>query len=82
MEQKPVSRAEFVALESLVIAIAQAMADSSIASRQSLERLAHQMAELPIPIAHPIAEVGDHLAGEYQEAWARLMQRVLKPIPQ
>lgn len=72
-------RAEFLALETLVVMLARAVAESGPAARQSLATALKESGE-KLTRAHPkgvSAEQGDLLMGELQEAWERLARRVL-----
>lgn len=74
-------RAEFLALEALVIMITRALRDASPSFAASLPQAARQSAEL-LTRVHPAgssAEQGDLLTAELQEAWDRLTQKILRP---
>ena len=74
-------RAEFLALEALVIMIVRALRESSPSVAQSLPVALRQTGEI-LTRVHPMlatAEQGDLLMAELQEAWERLSQRVLPP---
>ena len=74
-------RAEFLALEALVVMITIALRDGLPSVAASLPLAARQSAE-QLTRVHPkgvAAEQGDLLMAELQEAWGRLMQQVLPP---
>lgn len=74
-------RAEFLALEALVIIIVRSLLESSPSAQTSLALALAQEAET-LSRVHPQAVSAEHsdlLMGELQEAWERLSQRVLPP---
>lgn len=73
------SRAEFLALESLVVMLTRALRDAYPSVATSLPQALHQSGE-QLTRVHPKganAEEGDLYMAELQEAWQRLTARVL-----
>lgn len=73
-------RAEFLALETLVVMLIQGLQDSGRVDRSDLVQTLQKAAQT-LRQTHPrkaTPEQGDLLMGEMQEAWDRLVQRVLK----
>ena len=74
------SRAEFLALETLVVMTVKALRDAYPSVATSLPQALRQQGE-KLTRAHPTglsAEQGDLYMAELQEAWQRLTARVLK----
>jgi hypothetical protein len=72
-------RAEFLALETLVVMLAKAIGESTPAAQQSLAIALKESGE-KLTRAHPkgvSAEQGDLLMAELQDAWEALSRRVL-----
>lgn len=74
-------RSEFLALEILTVQTVRALADAHPSFAQSLREQGNltteRLSRLAIPRA-PTPEQADLLSSELQEAWERLLQRVLK----
>jgi len=72
-------RAEFLALEALVVMLARALSESGSTVQQSLAAALKESGEMLMRV-HPkgvSAEQGDLLMAELQEAWERLSRKVL-----
>lgn len=72
-------RAEFLALEALVVMLAKALSESGPSARQSLATALKESSE-KLTRVHPkgvSAEQGDLLMAELQDAWEALSRRVL-----
>lgn len=76
-------KCEFLALETLVVAVTRAMARGSPAFEQSLRETGNQALEnyrlIAMPDRNPLE--ADLITGEFREAWERLLQRVLSQEP-
>lgn len=74
-------RSELVALEVLTVGVVRDLQRKEPALRPALQQLADRMTAQSdrLPVQANSAEEADLLASEFQEAWQRLMQRVLLP---
>ena len=74
-------KSEVVALETLVVALTRSLASWQPTFTKSLQATAEELRERyrHLPIRNSSPETADLVAAEFQEAWDRLMQLVLRP---
>ena len=74
-------KSELVALETLVVALTRSLASWQPSLTRSLRATADELRERyrHLPIRDSSPETADLVAAEFQEAWDRLMQLVLRP---
>ena len=74
-------KSELVALETLVVALTRSLASWQPTFTKSLQATAEELRERyrHLPIRNSSPETADLVAAEFQEAWNRLMQLVLRP---
>jgi hypothetical protein len=74
-------KSELVALETLVIALTRSLASWQPSLASSLQATADELRERyrHLPMRDSSPETVDLVAGEFQEAWDRLMKLVLRP---
>jgi hypothetical protein len=74
-------KSELVALETLVVALTRSLASWQPTFTKSLQATAEELRERyrHLPIRNSSPETADLVAAEFQEAWDRLMQLVLRP---
>ena len=74
-------KSELVALETLVVALTRSLASWQPSLGNSLQATAEELRERyrHLPIIDSSPEMVDLVAAEFQQAWDRLMQLVLRP---
>jgi hypothetical protein len=74
-------KSELVALETLVVALTRSLASWQPSLANSLQATADELRERyrHLPIRDSSPETADLVAAEFQQAWDRLMQLVLRP---
>jgi hypothetical protein len=74
-------KSELVALETLVVALTRSLASWQPTFAKSLQATAEELRERyrHLPIRGSSPETADLVAAEFQQAWDRLMQLVLRP---
>jgi hypothetical protein len=74
-------KSELVALETLVVALTRSLASWQPSLAKSLQATAEELRERyrHLPIQDSSAETANLVAAEFQQAWDRLMQLVLRP---
>jgi hypothetical protein len=74
-------KSELVALETLVVALTRSLASWQPSFAESLRATAKELRERyrHLPIRDSSPETADLVAAEFQEAWDRLMQLVVRP---
>ena len=73
-------KSELLALETLVVALTRSLASWQPSLAQSLRATAEELRERyrHLPMRDSTPETADLVAAEFQEAWDRLMQLVLR----
>jgi hypothetical protein len=74
-------KSELVALETLVVALTRSLASWQPTLAKSMQATAEELRERyrRLPILDSSPETTDLVAAEFQQAWDRLMQLVLRP---
>jgi hypothetical protein len=74
-------KSELVALETLVVALTRSLASWQPTLAKSMQATAEELRERyrHLPILDSSPETAGLVAGEFEQAWDRLMQLVLRP---